>query len=73
MILLGHEEIQDLNGSESTEEGLERIRTRLLDLTNRNRLLNFRHTSASSLRVVNADLNEAFRRLLDGAKLILRC
>jgi len=58
-----------LNASESTEEGLERIRTRLLDLTNRNRLLNFRHTSASSLRVVNADLSESFRRLLDGAKL----
>jgi very-short-patch-repair endonuclease len=57
-----------LNG-ESTKEGLERIRTRLLDLTNRNRLLNFRHTNASSLRVVNADLNETFRRLLDGAKL----
>jgi very-short-patch-repair endonuclease len=59
-----------LNGGESTEEGLERIRTRLLDLTNRNRLLNFRHTSASSLRVVNADLNETFHRLLDGAKLM---
>jgi hypothetical protein len=26
----------------STEEGLDRIRTRLLDLTNRNKLLNYR-------------------------------
>lgn len=53
-----------------TEAGLEKIRTRLLDLTNRNRLLNFRHTTASSLRVVNAGLNETFRRLLDGGKLV---
>jgi len=53
-----------------TEAGLEKIRTRLLDLTNRNRLLNFRHTTASSLRVVSADLNETFRRLLDGGKLV---
>ena len=32
-----------------TAAGLEKIRARLLDLTNRNRLLNFRHTRASSL------------------------
>jgi superfamily I DNA and/or RNA helicase/very-short-patch-repair endonuclease len=53
----------------STEAGLEKIRTRLLDLTNRNRLLNFRHTTASSLRVVDIDLNVVFRRLLGGEKL----
>src|ERR1019366_2835765 len=53
-----------------TEAGLEKIRTRLLDLTNRNRLLNFRHTTASSLRVVNADLNVTFCRLRDGGKLV---
>jgi superfamily I DNA and/or RNA helicase/very-short-patch-repair endonuclease len=52
-----------------TEAGLEKIRTRLLDLTNRNRLLNFRHTNASSLRVVSANLSETFRRLVDGGKL----
>jgi very-short-patch-repair endonuclease len=52
-----------------TQAGLEKIRTRLLDLTNRNRLLNFRHTNASALRVVNANLNETFRRLMDGGKL----
>lgn len=40
----------------STETGLDRIRTRLLDLTNRNKLLNFRHSNASSLRVVDASL-----------------
>lgn len=33
-----------LTGDVST--GLERIRTRLLDLTNRNKLLNYRHSAA---------------------------
>jgi hypothetical protein len=53
-----------------TEAGLEKMRTRLLDLTNRNRLLNFRHSAARSLRVVGADLDETFRRLMDGGKLV---
>src|SRR5437763_11204754 len=53
----------------STEAGLEKIRTRLLDLTNRNRLLNFRHTTTSSLRVVDATLDVVFHRLMDGEKL----
>ena len=48
------------------EDGLEKIRTRLLDLTNRNRLLNFRHTTTSTLRVVGVDCDSVFRRLLDG-------
>ena len=38
----------------STEIGLDRIRTRLLDLTNRNKLLNYRYPIASSLRGVGA-------------------
>ncbi len=44
----------------STELGLDRIRTRLLDLTNRNKLLNFRHSSASSLRVVEVSMGRRF-------------
>jgi len=44
--------------SGGTAAGLEKIRARLLDLTNRNRLLNFRHTSASSIRIVDADLEQ---------------
>jgi hypothetical protein len=51
------------------EDGLEKIRTRLLDLTNRNRLLNFRHTTTSTLRVVGVDCDSVFRRLLDGERL----
>ena len=53
----------------SVAEGLERLRARLLDLTNRNRLLNYRHPRASSLRVVNTDLQSVFNRLISGAKL----
>jgi hypothetical protein len=53
----------------STEIGLDRIRTRLLDLTNRNKLLNFRHSNASSLRVVDVALNSVFGRLRDNEKL----
>src|SRR5476649_55195 len=53
----------------STEIGLDRIRTRLLDLTNRNKLLNYRHSSASSLRVVDVPVDSVFRRLTDNEKL----
>jgi hypothetical protein len=53
----------------STVIGLDRIRTRLLDLTNRNKLLNYRHSNASSLRVVDAAIDPAFARLRDGEKL----
>jgi very-short-patch-repair endonuclease len=53
----------------STETGLDRIRTRLLDLTNRNKLLNFRHSKASSLRIVDVALDPVFGRLRDNEKL----
>src|SRR5579864_2622708 len=53
----------------NTETGLDRIRTRLLDLTNRNKLLNFRHSNASSLRAVDASSDGVFRRLLDNEKI----
>src|SRR5262245_43535613 len=55
--------------SGGTAAGLEKIRARLLDLTNRNRLLNFRHTSASSIRIVDADLDAVFTRLVDNEAL----
>lgn len=53
----------------STELGLDRIRTRLLDLTNRNKLLNFKHSNASTLRVVGVPIDHVFGRLRDGEKL----
>lgn len=50
----------------NTKAGLERIRTRLLDLTNRNRLLNFRHTPRSSLSVVGVLPDNLFETLIEG-------
>lgn len=55
--------------SGTAEDGLEKIRTRLLDLTNRNRLLNFRHSAASMLRIVDTGLNSIFEYLAAGDKL----
>jgi hypothetical protein len=52
-----------------TESGLEKIRARLLDLTNRNRLLNFRHGTASSLRAVDTDLNAVYQHLIAGDRI----
>lgn len=43
--------------------GFDRLRTRLLDLTNSNRLLNFRHFEETSLRIVDVDLNAVFTQL----------
>lgn len=54
----------------STDTGLDRIRTRLLDLTNRNKLLNFRHSPASSLRIVSAPIDAVFARLSDNERLV---
>jgi len=56
----------------NTKAGLDRLRTRLLDLTNRNRLLHFRHSKKSSLRVVDELPNVLFNRLLDGDKLVFK-
>lgn len=53
----------------STEIGLDRIRTLLLDLTNRNKLLNFKHSNASSLRVVDVSIDPVFGQLRDHEKL----
>src|SRR5258708_22635007 len=55
--------------SGGTEAGLEKIRTRLLDLTNRNKLLNFRHSNASTLRIVNVAPDTIFPKLRDGKRL----
>ncbi len=55
-----------------TVAGLERLRTRLLDLTGKNRLLNFRHPGRSCLRVVGCPPDEIFGRLLRGQKLFFK-
>src|SRR2546426_5491982 len=55
-----------------TKAGLERLRTRLLDLTKRNKLLHFRHSKKSSLRVVDELHDVLFNSLLDGEKLVFK-
>lgn len=54
--------------SDSVAKGLENLRRRLLDLTNRNKLISFRHTR-SSLRIVDADFELIYAKLLDDQKL----
>jgi very-short-patch-repair endonuclease len=49
--------------------GLSRMRLRLLDLTNGNRLLNFRHYRKSSLRIVDELPDPLFSQLVDGREL----
>src|ERR1700723_2581503 len=52
------------------ERGLKEIRTRLLDLTNRNKLLNFRFPprSTSYLRFVDVDLETVFKHITEEQK-----
>ena len=55
----------------NVEAGLEKIRTRLLDLTGRNKLLNFRHPKTSCIRFVDTALDSVFRHLVEGGTLEL--
>lgn len=52
--------------------GLERMRRRLLDLTNRNRLLNFRETRSSTLKVVDEIPDLLYKSLLSGREMTFR-
>jgi very-short-patch-repair endonuclease len=56
--------IPDAVQTELVRRGLENIRRRLLDLTNRNKLISFRH-GTSSLRIVDADLDAVYQSLVD--------
>ena len=49
-------------------EALAALRERLLDLTGRNKLLNFRHASLSCLRVVDEIPDQLFENLISGSK-----
>ena len=48
---------------------LEKLRMRLLDLTARNRLINFRHTKSASLRVIDELPNQLVETLLAGTEM----
>lgn len=54
-------------GAFSIGEALKQLRLRLLDLTARNRLLNFKPSATKSLQVVDAVPNAVFARLLNGS------
>ena len=53
----------------TTSEVLKRIRKRLLDLTRRNRLLNFRWSKGRVLRVIDTVPDNLYSQLLDDKKL----
>ncbi|MHB8348758.1 MAG: DUF4011 domain-containing protein, partial [Acidiferrobacterales bacterium] len=57
-------EIAGVFGGDLTLEGaLQRLRLRLLDLTGRNRLLNFKPSTGKSLQFVNSSPEAVFSRL----------
>jgi len=60
------------NPSTPLREGLNQLRKRLLDLTTTNKLLNFRHSAKSCLRVVDELPDELFKRLKDDDHLLFR-
>lgn len=54
------------SGGITVAEAIERLRTRLLDLSSRNRLLNYRHPKGRSIQIAdNPNLNLVFDRLMD--------
>ena len=55
------------SGGIAVAEAIERLRTRLLDLSSRNRLLNYRHPKGRSVQIADEpNVNLVFDRLLDG-------
>lgn len=47
-------------------QALEKLRLRLLDLTRRNRLLNFKHSPGKCIQFVEAQPDSVFHRLTEG-------
>lgn len=58
--------------SGDVDRGLAQMRLRLLDLTNGNRLLNFRHFRKSSLRIVDELPDELCANLVEGRELFFK-
>ena len=59
------------DGSRSVSEALKQLRLRLLDLTARNRLLNFRPSAGKTIQIVNVFPNLVWDRLNDGKSLTI--
>lgn len=51
-------------GNIPIQAALNELRLRLLDLTGRNRLINFKHTAGKSLQFVHTSIDATFRRLM---------
>ena len=60
------------SGKFSISEAMGRLRMRLLDLTSRNRLLNFRHPKGRSLQIIDVDFDAIYNWLIDNRKLTFR-
>lgn len=61
------------SGGITVAEAIERLRTRLLDLSSRNRLLNYRHPKGRSVQIAdNPNLNLVFDRLMDSKSVPFR-
>lgn len=54
-------------GGRPIEEALEKLRLRLLDLTARNRLLNFKHTAAKTLQFADSQPGAVYDKLVESA------
>lgn len=52
-----------------SEKTLQKLRSRLLDLTARNRLINFRHIKGGSLRIIDELPNQLVETLLSGTEM----
>jgi transcription elongation GreA/GreB family factor/very-short-patch-repair endonuclease len=59
------------DGRHTVVEVLSQLRTRLLDLTARNRLLNFRHSPTKTVGLVDVVPNSVYERLLEGKSLTI--
>ena len=63
----GNAEAREGDNQEVIAEALAALRERLLDLTGRNKLLNFRHASLSCLRFVDEIPDQLFEKLIAGS------
>ncbi|MEY3880550.1 MAG: hypothetical protein RIQ94_1346 [Pseudomonadota bacterium] len=68
------DDIEYTNNNDSTAkfafDSLEAIRKRLLDLSGRNSLLNFKHPKTSCIRIIDELPNQIYDELLNGKKFI---
>ena len=61
--------MDDIEQNNPSLQALENLRMRLLDLTARNRLINFRHTSGSLLRIIDELPDQLAETLLNDKKM----